>query len=101
MNIYVGNLSKDVNEDDLKGLFSKYGSIKEVKIIKDSYSGESKGFGFLEMPNTTEAQKAVNELNAKELKGKQITVNEARPREDRGGGRRDDRSSGGGGRRSW
>ena len=69
MNIYVGNLSKDVREDDLKGLFSKYGSIKEVKIIKDSYSGGSKGFGFIEMPNTTESQKDVDELNAKEFKG--------------------------------
>ncbi len=99
MNIYVGNLSKDVTEDDLRGLFSKYGNIKEIKVIKDSYSGESKGFGFLEMPGSAEAQKAMNELNTRELKGKKITVNEARPREDRrGSGGRSGRTGGGGGR---
>ena len=101
MNIYVGNLSKDVSEDDLKGLFSKYGSIKEVKIIKDPYSGESKGFGFLEMSNSSEAQKAISELNSKELKGKKLTVNEARPREDKRGGGGRERRGGGGRERSW
>ncbi len=101
MNIYVGNLSRDVTEDELKGLFSKYGSIKDVKIIKDQYSGESKGFGFLEMSNSSEAQKAINELNSKELKGKKLTVNEARPREDKRGGGGRERRGGGGRERSW
>ncbi len=101
MNIYIGNLSRDVTEDELKGLFSKYGSIKEVKIIKDPYSGESKGFGFLEMSNSSEAQKAISELNSKELKGKKLTVNEARPREDKRGGGGRERRGGGGRERSW
>ena len=101
MNIYVGNLSRDVTEDELKGLFSKYGGVKDVKIIKDQYSGESKGFGFLEMSNSSEAQKAISELNSKELKGKKLTVNEARPREDKRGGGGRDRRGGGGRERSW
>ncbi len=95
MNIFVGNLSKDVTDEDLQNLFSEYGSLRSVKIIRDLFSGESKGFGFIEMPGLSEAQKAINELNTKELKGKKIVVNEARPRNDRRGGNR-----GGGGRRS-
>ena len=112
MNIYVGNLSKDVTDDDLQGLFSEYGQIKSVKVIRDLFSGESKGFGFVEMPGQSEAQKAMEELNTKEVKGKKLVVNEARPRDDnrrrggggggrggshRGGGNR----GGGGGRRGW
>lgn len=92
MNIFVGNLSKDVSDEDLQNLFSEFGNIRSVKIIKDLFSGESKGFGFIEMPGAAEAQKAISELNAKELKGKKIVVNEARPKTDRRGG-------GGGGRR--
>ncbi|MGD1006014.1 MAG: RNA-binding protein [Ignavibacteriaceae bacterium] len=113
MNIYVGNLASDVAEEDLRNLFSEYGHITNVKVIKDIFSGTSKGFGFVEMPGVSEAQKAINELNAKELKGKKIVVNEARPKTDsrRGGGGnrggsssggRGGSSSGGGGRRkSW
>lgn len=108
MNIYVGNLSKDVTDEDLQGLFSEYGSIKSVKVIRDLFSGESKGFGFIEMPGSTEAQKAINELNSRDLKGKKIVVNEARPKTDTrkggGGGRggpRSGGSGGGGGRKSW
>jgi RNA recognition motif-containing protein len=112
MNIYVGNLASDVAEEDLRNLFSEYGHITNVKVIKDIFSGTSKGFGFVEMPGVSEAQKAINELNAKELKGKKIVVNEARPKTDsrRGGGgnrggsggSRGGSSSGGGGRRkSW
>jgi cold-inducible RNA-binding protein len=110
MNIFVGNLSKDVTEDDLQNLFSEFGTVRNVKVIKDLFSGESKGFGFLEIPGLAEAQKAINELNTKELKGKKITVNEARPRNDkrrpggdrRGGGGGGNRGGGGGGgRRSW
>ena len=109
MNIFIGNLSKDVTEDDLQELFSEYGTVRNVKVIKDLFSGESKGFGFLEMPGQAEAQKAMGELNTRELKGKKIAVNEARPRNDRrrsgGGGRGGNRGGGnrgsGGGRRGW
>ena len=90
MNIYVGNLASDVTEEDLMKLFSEFGQVKEAKVIKDMFSQESRGFGFVEMPSNTEAQKAIDELNTKELKGKKLTVNEARPRREkgkRGGGR--------------
>ncbi len=99
MNIFVGNLSRDVTDDELRELFANYGQVKSVKIIRDMFSQESKGFGFIEMPGLAEAQKAVTELNTKELKGKKISVNEARPRTDdrRGGGGGNRRSSGGGG----
>ncbi len=99
MNIYVGNLSPDVTEEDLNNLFSKYGKVASVKIIKDMYSNISKGFGFLELSQNSEAQTAINELNTKELKGKEIVVNEARPRNNdrsgrnRGGGSQNSRSS--------
>ncbi len=105
MNIFVGNLSRDVTDDDLRELFANYGQVKSAKVIKDMFSQESKGFGFVEMPGLTEAQKAMNELNTKELKGRKITVNEARPRtggERHGGGNRrggDNRGGGRGGRR--
>jgi RNA recognition motif-containing protein len=88
MNIYVGNLSPDVTEEDLNNLFSEYGKVTSVKIIKDMYSNTSKGFGFLEISGSTEAQKAINGLNSKEVKGKDIVVNEARPKNDRSGGNR-------------
>jgi RNA recognition motif-containing protein len=84
MNIYVGNLASDVTEEDLTALFSEFGQVREAKVIKDMFSQESRGFGFVEMPATAEAQKAIEELNTKELKGKAITVNEARPRRERG-----------------
>jgi len=108
MNIFIGNLSKDVTEDDLQELFSEYGTVRNVKVIKDLFSGESKGFGFLEMPGQAEAKKAMDELNTRELKGKKIAVNEARPRNDRRrqggsgrGGNRGGGNRGGGGRRGW
>ncbi|MFZ0454354.1 MAG: RNA-binding protein [Ignavibacteriaceae bacterium] len=87
MNIYVGNLSQDVTEEDLNKLFSAYGKVTSVKIIKDMYSNTSKGFGFLEFSQNSEAQKAINELNSKELKGKEIVVNEARPKNNDRSGR--------------
>jgi len=110
MNIFVGNLSKDVTDDDLQSLFSEFGQVKSVKVIRDMFSGESKGFGFVEMPGLSESQKAMTELNTKEVKGKKLVINEARPRNDnrrsggrggnsRGGGRNNNR--GGGGRRGW
>lgn len=88
MNIFVGNLSRDVTDEDLRNLFGNYGQVKSVKVIRDMFSQESKGFGFVEMSALAEAQKAINELNTKEVKGKKLTVNEARPRRNdkRGGG---------------
>ncbi len=98
MNIFVGNLSRDVTDDDLKELFANYGQVKSAKVIRDMFSQESKGFGFVEMPGVSEAQKAMNELNTKDLKGKKLTVNEARPRngERHGGGGGGNRRGGGG-----
>ena len=96
MNIYVGNLPYGVTEDDLQNTFSEFGEVSSVKIITDRYSGQSKGFGFVEMPNDSEAQAAITALNGTELKGREIKVNEARPREERGGRGRG--AGGGGGR---
>jgi len=95
MNIYVGNLSYEVTEEDLRLAFEPFGQVESATIIKDKYSGESKGFGFVEMPAKAEAQSAIDGLNGKELKGRALNVNEARPRSEarRGGGGR------GGGRR--
>jgi RNA recognition motif-containing protein len=89
MNIYVGNLSYGVTEEDLKQAFEGFGQVETVKIIKDRYSGESKGFGFVEMPAKDEAESAINDLNGKDLKGRALNVSEARPRTQgpRGGGR--------------
>ena len=87
MNIYVGNLAKDVKDEELQDLFSKYGKVDNVKIIRDLYSQASKGFGFVEMPGKAEAEKALAELNSFELNGTKLVVNEARPRRD-GGDRR-------------
>ena len=90
MNIYVGNLSRDVSEEDLRQAFEAFGQIATVAVIKDKFSGESRGFGFVEMPSKDEAQSAIDGLNGKELKGQSLNVNEARPRSEdrRGGGRR-------------
>ena len=87
MNIYAGNLSREVTEDELRQAFEEFGQVEKVAIIKDKYSGESKGFGFVEMPSNEEGQAAIDNLNGKELKGRTINVNEARPRTDKGGGR--------------
>jgi len=80
MNIYVGDLSYDVTEDDLKAVFSEFGEVDSVNIIKDKFSGRSKGFGFVEMPNNSEADKAIEALNGTELKGRNLKANQARPR---------------------
>ena len=87
MNIYVGNLSSNVTEDDLQGIFSEYGKTKSIKIIKDMFTGKSKGFAFIEMYSENEGQKAIDELNLADVDGKKITVNKARPKNDRRGGR--------------
>ena len=97
MNIYVGNLSYETTEEDLQQAFEGFGQVESVNVIKDKYSGRSKGFGFVEMPAKDEAQSAINELNDTELKGRTLKVNEARPRSESGGGRGG--GSRGGGRR--
>ena len=101
MNIYVGNLALNVTEEDLQQAFGAFGEVTSAKIIKDKYSGESKGFGFVEMSAGAEAQSAIQGLNGKELKGLMLKVNEARPRtESRGsrGGQGGGRGGQGGGR---
>ncbi len=98
MNIYVGNLSYETAEGDLREAFGRFGEVKSVNIITDKYNGMSKGFGFVEMPSQQEAQAAIEGLNGKAVKGREIVVNEARPRPDnRDRGKR----QGGGGRRRW
>jgi RNA recognition motif-containing protein len=103
MNIYVGNLSFSVTETDLREAFAAYGQVATASIIKDKFSGESRGFGFVEMPTKEEAEKAITALNGKDLKGRTMTVNEAKPRTDRprttGGGGGGGRGGFGGGRR--
>lgn len=84
MNIYIGNLSSEVTEEDLRNLFSEYGTITSVKVVKDMYTGISKGFGFIELSGQTGAQNAISKLNSKEVKGKRIVVNEARPKNSNG-----------------
>jgi len=91
MNLYVGNLPYRISEDQLRSTFEEFGSVSSCTIIKDKVTGQSKGFGFLEMPERTEAEAAISNLNGRDLMGRKINVNEARPRENRAAG-------GGGGR---
>jgi RNA recognition motif-containing protein len=88
MNIYVGNLSPDVTNDDLKEAFEAFGQLTSVNVIKDKQTGESRGFGFVEMSSKEEAQSAINGLNGTDLKGETLNVNEARPRPENRQGRR-------------
>ena len=99
-NLYVGNLSQKVTEDDLRNNFSEAGKVASVAVIKDKFSGVSRGFGFVEMETEEGAQEAIKKFNGGELDGKTITVNEARPKTESGsgGGRRDDRGGFRGGR---
>lgn len=91
MKLYVGNLSFDTQESDLRTAFEAHGTVDSVAVVSDKYTGRSRGFGFVEMNNDEEARAAMAELNEKELDGRKLNVNEARPREDNRGG-------GGGGR---
>ena len=91
MNIYVGNLSWTMTDDDLNNLFTQYGSVTSAKILKDKMNGRSKGFGFVEMANDEQAQAAIAALNGSEVDGRNIVVNESRPKPEGGG------SGGGGG----
>ena len=99
MNIYVGNLSNEATDDDLRQAFEGFGQVESVNIIKDKFSGESRGFGFVEMPSKSEGQKAIEEMNGKDLMGRAVNVNEARPktnrRDSRGGGFGGGRGGGG------
>jgi len=95
MNIYVGNLAREVTEEELKQEFTAFGEVTSVSIIKDKYSGQSRGFGFVEMPSKTEGQAAITGLKGKVLKERTLDVNEARPRSGEGNGGRTGRRSGG------
>jgi RNA recognition motif-containing protein len=90
VNIYVGNLSYQVTDEELRATFEAFGEVSSAAVIRDKFTGEAKGFGFVEMPKQAEAEAAIKKLNGKELKGRTLTVNLARPRkeEGRGGGRR-------------
>ena len=90
MNIYAGNLPWGLSEEDLREAFEAFGEVVSVKIIQDKFTGRSRGFGFVEMPNQEEGESAISALNGKDLKGREIVVNQARPR-------RDDQGGGGGG----
>ncbi len=87
MNIYVGNLAFAVTDDDLQQLFAAHGDVTTANVIKDRFSGESRGFGFVEMPSRDDAMAAIEALNGTDLKGRSITVNEAKPKAPREGGR--------------
>jgi len=85
-NIYVGNLVWEVSSDDLYALFKDHGTVARAQVITDRETGRSRGFGFVEMDNDAEAQQAIDALNGANFRGRALTVNEAKPREDRGGG---------------
>jgi RNA recognition motif-containing protein len=106
MNIYVSNLSFNVQDEDLKGFFEEYGEVSSAKVITDKFTGRSRGFGFVEMSDDAAAQKAIQELDGATVEGRAIKVSEAKPREQRpnnggggGGGRRN--FGGGGGGNRW
>ncbi len=83
INIYVGNVASNVTEDQLRSLFSQYGQVTSVKMIKDKFTGDARGFAFVEMGSTEEGQLAIEKVNGTEMNGQRLRVNEARPREDR------------------
>ena len=99
MNIFVAKLNYDTQEEDLREVFEAFGAVDSVKIINDKFTGRSKGFGFVEMPNDDEAQAAIDDLNDTDLDGRTIVVKKAEPRGDRGGGGRGRGGFGGGGGR--
>src|SRR5947209_918822 len=97
--LYVGNLTYGVTDDALRQMFEAHGTVQSAQVIMDRDTGRSKGFGFVEMGSDKEAQAAIQAMNGKEMDGRALTVNEAKPREDRGGGGRSGGYGGGGGRR--
>jgi RNA recognition motif-containing protein len=101
LNIYVGNLPRSTNEEAVRELFSKHGEVGEVKLIKDQYSGDLRGFGFIEMSDNEQALNAIKEVNGVDLAGNKLIVNEARPRKDSSGGRSRSGGFNGSRSRSW
>jgi len=107
MNIYVSNLSFNVQDEDLREFFAEYGEVSSAKIITDKFTNKSRGFGFVEMPDDEAGQKAIKELDGAHVEGRAITVTIAKPREERtggnggGGNRRPFSNSGGGGNSRW
>ena len=99
--LYVGNLSFDVDDSDLEQMFAAHGSVRSAQVIMDRDTGRSKGFGFVEMSADEEATAAISALNGRDFKGRALTVNEAKPREDRGGGRGYGKGGGGGSSRRY
>ena len=98
MNIYVGNLSHDLTEDELRAAFEAFGTVESVNVLKDRFTGEPRGFGFVEMPSDEEGKAAIEGMNGKDLKGREVNVDQARPRtSNRGGGRGGYGGGGGGG----
>jgi cold-inducible RNA-binding protein len=97
MNIYVGNLASNVTDDELRQTFEEYGEVSSATVLKDRYTGESRGFGFVEMQSKAEAIEAIKQVDGKEMNGKRLIVNEARPRQDNRGGKRRKGGGGGGG----
>jgi RNA recognition motif-containing protein len=95
MNIYVGNLPHATTEQELREAFEEFGSVASAAVIKDKFTGDSRGFGFVEMPDAHEAKEAIEQLNGQNFGGRTLTVNEARPREERSGGGGGGRSGGG------
>jgi RNA recognition motif-containing protein len=95
MDIYVGSLPYDVTEDELRKAFQGFGSVESANIVKDKFTGKSKGFGFVQMPSKEDAEAAIDGLNGKDFKGRTLTVNKARPRSE---GRQSNQGRGGGGR---
>jgi cold-inducible RNA-binding protein len=96
--IYVGGLPYSTDSEGLRALFAEQGEVSDATVVGDRSTGQSKGFGFVEMPNDSEAESAIQKLNGKNMDGRNLTVNEFRPREESGGG---DRGGGGGGDRRW
>ena len=101
MNIYVSNLSFNVQDEDLKEFFTEYGEVTSAKVITDKFTGKSRGFGFVEMPNDEAAKKAITELDGGRVEGREIKVAEARPREERSSNGGNAGNGGGGERRSF
>ncbi|HWS86508.1 MAG TPA: RNA-binding protein [Pyrinomonadaceae bacterium] len=98
MKLYVGNLSFNTSSEDLRDLFSQAGTVESASVVEDRDTGQSRGFGFVEMSSKEEGDAAIQQFNGKEVGGRNLNVNEAKPREDRGGGRGGGRNGGGGGR---
>jgi cold-inducible RNA-binding protein len=102
LKIYAGNLSYNTTDQSLRQAFESFGEVASAQVVMDKFSGQSKGFGFVEMPNAAEAQSAIDGLNGRDLEGRTISVNEARPKtEGSGGGRGGYGGGGGGGRGGW